>query len=162
MFHLYMTVDVLAEAVSSWRDKHPTADGGVTRDLFDKCLENFDEVLSDFDSSVEFSGSDPHDRHVHAATIACRADILLTGDTRDFGDLDELPYEILTPDELFCKIDDDAPHFVRNVTREQNAFWSGRRNSDASIKSLEQALVDAGCPKFALRVRARLRELSGV
>lgn len=123
MFQLHSTIDVISDAVSAWREGHPDAAGHATRDLHDKARAFIDEILIDFDATVEFSGSDPNDRHVHAAALASGAAVLLTDNGRDFGDPDLLPYEIWTADELFCKVDDDAPHIVLDVTREQNAYW---------------------------------------
>jgi len=125
-------------------------------------LGNVDEVVADFDGSVDFPGGDEGDRHVHAAALACCADVLLTDDHRGFGDPDALPYEIWTADELFCKIDDDAPHFVLDVTREQSFYWWQKRMEGLQVRSLDLALERAACPNFAERIREHLRTLAGI
>jgi len=101
------------------------------------------------------------DHHVHAATLASRADKLLTSNDRDFPESDDLPYEIYTPDELLVLIDDSAPYHVRSVTREQIDYWQKRRDEGDAVKQLDEALRDADCPAFAERVRAHVIALAG-
>jgi hypothetical protein len=160
MFQLHSTFDVLVEAVRAWRRAHPTAPGGRTRELFDLLDRNLDEVLGDYVVDVTFEG-DRGDLHVHAAAADTGAHILVTNNVRDFGDPDALPYELCTPDAFFCLIDDGAAAYVREVTRTQVAYWASRRDKQKAI-GLDQALVDAGCPEFAVRVQKHLRTLSGV
>lgn len=162
MFQLHSTPDVIAEAIRAWRRLNPTADGGVGVALDARIRENLDEVLMDFRGDIPFAGSDPDDQHVHAAAVWTQADILLTANHRDFGDPDDLPYEIQTPDEFLVLVDNSSPTLVRAVVREQNDYWQNKRANGHNVKPLDQALVDAGCPEFASRVLAHLRLLSGV
>lgn len=161
MFQLHTTLDVIAETIRAVRSQHPQADGGVITEIDRKIREVVDELIDDFPGDVEFAGSDEHDRHVNAAATHGKADILVTDNPSDFGDTDLLPYDIYTADEFLCLVDDGAPANVRAVTQEQNAYWQTRKNDGRHAKGLVEALIDAGCPDFATRVRRHLRVLSG-
>lgn len=162
MFQVHTTFDVLVETVRVFRRRNPTADGRRSRELFDLLMANVDEVLGDFAGDVAFDGPDGDDLHIHAAAVACRADKLLTLNISHFPVSDTVPYEVYPPDDFFLLVDASAPFAVMRVTRQQNAYWEGRRSAGQSVKPLETALVAAGCPEFAARVNAHLRMLSGL
>lgn len=161
MFQLHTSFDVLMETVRVTRRRHPTADGKLTSELFHRLDGLLDEVLGDFDGSVDFAGSDVDDHHVHAAALASRADKLMTANGRHFPEADGLPYEVYTPDEFLVLVDDSAPHHVRSVTRLQIDYWQKRRAAGATVKQLDQALVDAGCPYFGDRILRHVKALTG-
>ncbi len=106
-----------------------------------------------------FQGSDPDDRHVHAAALACAADIVLTCDEGFVGegvDADPPPYEVLFPDAFFVLADDSAPEIVAEVTREQTRYWYVKHGRAPLAHQLEAA----GCPEFARRVQKHQNNLS--
>ncbi|HWO58589.1 MAG TPA: hypothetical protein VNO31_00925 [Umezawaea sp.] len=37
---------------------------------------------------------------------------------------DAMPYEVYRSDDFFVLVDDNAPHVVRQVTREQTVYWA--------------------------------------
>ena len=158
MFQIHTTEDVLAETAYRLRRSNPTMAGGVIRDLREKITSSIDELVGDYDATIEYSGDDPNDLHVHAAAIASEAHILLTAD-QGFDGSDDDPYEVFTCDDFFILVDDSASWMVERVTANQNAYWSQK---EGGRKSLSQALKDSGCPKFALRVEGHLRTLSGI
>lgn len=80
---------------------------------------------------------------------------------KDFGDLDALPYEVYTPDQFFCLVDDGAPDSVREVCRDQIAYWNRRKRDGKKVKPLADALREAGCPEFATHVKTHVIVLSG-
>jgi len=161
MFQLHTSFDVLIETVRVTRRRYPTADGKLTMDLFYRLEDLLDEVLGDYDGSVEFAGPDVDDHHVHAAALSSRADKILTANDRHFPAADDLPYEVYTPDEFLVLVDDSAPHHVRSVTRQQIAYWQARRSEGSQVKSLDQALADAGCAEFGERVLRHVKALTG-
>ncbi len=67
---MHTTEDVLAETAYRLRREFPEIPGGVIVDLRKKVAAVFDEILPDFDASIDYSGADPDDRHVHAGAIA--------------------------------------------------------------------------------------------
>ncbi|WP_309886472.1 PIN domain-containing protein [Curtobacterium sp. 320] len=158
MFQLHTTEDVLAETIRTLRRKHPTLPGGAVTRLRAAVLGAVDELVEDFDATVAYGGSDPDDRHVHAAAEACRAHVLLTDD-RGFASDDAANYEVYRPDDFFVLVDDSAPAAVRDVVRQQTRYWASR--PDEKRRGLADALRDAGCPAFAARVESHLRVLAG-
>jgi predicted nucleic acid-binding protein len=162
MYQLHTTPDVVAETVRAVRRRYKTAPGRMIIDLQHLLETNLDELLADFRSDVPFKGADPDDYHVHAAAMACRADILLTDDADGFGDPELLDYDICASDDFLCLADASSPQAVREVTRQQNAYWRKRSATGTVTKPLAQALSDAGCPEFAVRVDRHLRVLAGL
>jgi predicted nucleic acid-binding protein len=161
MFLLYTSEDVLAETLSRLRDNNPRWDGGQITRIRSTIVQVFDDLVGDFDGSVEYQGADPHDFHVHAAALAADADILLTGDHTLLNqpNADDLSYEAFHPDDFFELVNDSAPLNVREATMEQLRYYvdkGGEKNS-----RLVDSLVGAGCPLFAEAVRMHLIDLSG-
>jgi hypothetical protein len=161
MFSLTTTADVLDESHRVWRRKHATAGGTMRKRREERFRENFDEILDDWAGGEALNITDPDDQHVHNAATHCSANILLTMNTGDFGDPDVLPYDLYTPDEFFCLVNSSSPHVVRDATLFQNQYWQARRERGDNVKSLSQALQDAGCPQFAKTVADHLRVLAG-
>lgn len=164
MYQLHSTVDVIAETMYHLRRNFPMADGRVTAQIDARLRDSLDEILDDYDSSIPYPGKDPDDRHIHAAVMHCRADILLTSDSGfddpDVADL--LDYEVYSPDDFFVLVDDSASACVQRVTEQQLRYWKSREVDGVKRKGLVDALKDAECPKFAERVETHLRTLSGV
>lgn len=156
MFQLHSSEDVLAEAVSRLRDKFPTAGGRLTKTLIDHARDFLDEIIDDFSADLaSFSGNDEGDHHVHAAALAAQANIILTCDTPAgiTTNPDCEPYEIYHPDEFLLLVADSNPEAVAAVAAKQFDYWAAKPGS----KGLSVALRNAGCPKFAERVRRTLR-----
>lgn len=155
LFSVHWSEDVLAEVVYHLRKSHPTWPGRRISAIRDRLTEVFETGrVADFPTTDGRDVRDPHDAHVHAAALACRADILLTNNTSDFLARDD--YDVLSPDEFFVLIDDSAPHAVHAATRGQASYW-GRRDSDPDIPARLRA---AQCPDFAERVLAHLKAMA--
>ena len=162
MFQLHSTEDVLAEVLRSLRKRNPRLPGGVVHQLAQRIRACVDEVLSDFSGEETFTGSDAGDYHVHAAAIGSRADILLTAnDPADFTAApDDEPYEIMHPDDFFLLVADSNPCCVHPIVENQFRYWSARAEREGDACQLDGALRRAGCPQFADRVQAALREMA--
>jgi predicted nucleic acid-binding protein len=158
MFQLHTSEDVLAEALHTLRRLRPERSGGAVTRLRAAILASIDELVGEFDATIGYEGSDPDDRHVHAAAVACGAHVLLTED-RGLEAQTRAPYEVHRCDEFFTLVDDSAPWAVRDVVRRQVAYWAGR--PQAERRGLARALREAGCPTFAERVERHLRFLAG-
>ena len=59
MFQIHTTEDVLAETEYRLRRSNPTMAGGVITDLREKITSAIDELVSDYDATIEYSGDDP-------------------------------------------------------------------------------------------------------
>jgi predicted nucleic acid-binding protein len=156
-FHAFWSEDVLAEAMYHLRQNNPTWDGAKVALVRDRIAGTFEDGrVTDFVVDGSYRGPDHKDAHVHAACVACRADYLLTENRRDFPqDLaDEVPYEVLTPDEFLQLIDDASPWLVDRAVQKQIAYWA-RKTDDVDLGG---SLRRANCPGFAARVIGHLQE----
>ena len=94
------------------------------------------------------------DAHIHAAAVACGADVLVTLNLGDFvWDENTAPYEVMHPDDFLLLVDDSSPELVAEVVGRMCAYWVGRRGE----ADLPGSLQLADCPQFAERVRKHLR-----
>jgi hypothetical protein len=163
MFQLHTTQDVIAETLHSLRRAHPRWDGGKITSIHKKIQQVIDEIVEEYDGSVTYYGTDPDDRHVHAAAVASRADILLTDDP-GFAEIETAygrPYEVYTSDDFFILVDDSSSQAVKRVVDIQRQYWKVQADAGKAVKGLVEALADAGCPLFSERVAKHLRTLSG-
>ncbi|QRP50798.1 PIN domain-containing protein [Amycolatopsis sp. FDAARGOS 1241] len=161
IFIVYWTEHVLSEATYHLLKKHPAWDGAKLTQIRDRIVATFEGGrVEDFTVDGSFPGTDRNDQHVHAAAVACDADILLSDDggfSVDEEAADDLPYEVFLPDDFFLLIEENMPEVVRRVTLEQTLYWRGRKTGRAD---LARPLIDAGCPEFAKRVRFHQSQLS--
>lgn len=118
----------------------------------------FGEDLNQGDRS-EFTGKDPDDFHVHNGAVKASAKYLVTNNRKtDFtANDDEEIYEIKTPDDLFMLITEENPDCLLPVMESQQHYWANVRKD--MNKTLDQALRDAGCRKFAAKIKEKLPEL---
>ncbi|WP_270451452.1 PIN domain-containing protein [Kocuria marina] len=158
MFQVHSTEDVFAEVIANMRKKCPTAPGHRTVQRAQLIRENLDEVLKDFPSDLDFTGTDRHDYHVHAGAVSGRADLVLTcNDPHDITTTPETePYEVIHPDEFFILVTDSNPACAIPIARRQIKYWSAK----SSHLQLDQALLKAGCPQFASRIREVLTQIA--
>jgi len=158
MYTLSTSMDVIAESISRYRDRKPTAPGWKVSLMFERIQENIDERVRDYTVDGSFVGGDADDAHVDAAARACGAAVLLTADGGWHKMTDEqlaaLPYEPQHPDDFFCIVDDSSPDLVRKVIVEQLTYWFKNGSTD-----LPAALRVAGCSEFAERVRRHVQHM---
>lgn len=157
-FTVFWSEDVMAEVMYHLRRNHPAWDGGkVTRvrDLIEATFEG--GRVGDYPMDKSFHGRDPHNAHVHAAAVACRAEYLLTCNGVDFPD-NSTPYETISPDALFTQIARSSPDHVQTVTHRQINYWVTTRGEAL----LPQSLEASGCPEFAEHVRQAVAAIGGV
>lgn len=102
MFQIHTTEHIIAEVQSNKLKRHPTERGSLVMTHMKRIRECLDEIVEDFPGHGRFKGTDIDDYHVHAAAIACQADIILTSDKQEniTQDPDAEPYEIYTPDDF--------------------------------------------------------------
>lgn len=160
MFTVGSTEDVLAEVVARYRDRHPSAAGGLISKMRASFVTNLDEVIDSYDVAPWMLEGDAGDAHVRAACVGGSFDMLLTADKvllRDAEAYPQVGYEPIHPDDFFVLADDSAPRQVRAVTKKQcEHFMNVRGQAD-----LTGALRNAGCPNFAERVNGHLHTLLG-
>lgn len=156
-FYVYWSEDVLAEAIHHRRHNNPSWSGSKIAAIRDRIAQTFEDGrVTDFIVDGSYVGPDPRDAHVHAASLACRADYLITENGRDFpqSSADSLDYEVLSPDEFFVLVDEVAPRLVDRVIQRQIAYWSAKTDD----VDLGGSLIKANCPTFAGRVVSHLQQ----
>lgn len=154
-FDVRWTEDILAEVVYHLRRTNPTWEGARITGLRERLAATFETGRVDhFTVDDDYRGIDPMDAHVHAAAVACRADYLVTDDSKGFvWDDNQSSYEVLTPDEFLVLVDDTTPDLVAAVTQLMGEYWLAQ----AGEAELPKRLRSAGCPQFAERVRKHLQ-----
>lgn len=157
-FVVFWSEDVLAEVIHHLRRRHPEWAGSRIARIRDLIAGTFEiGRVTDFSVDGDYSGSDPGDAHVHAAAVACRADILLTCNVTDFAapDKDDSNYEVMHPDEFLVMIDDEDPSLVHRAVLQDLDYWVAK----VGEANPPQRLRSAGAKEFAERVR---RHLTGI
>lgn len=153
-FQVYWSEDVLAEAIYRLRRDNPTWDGQKIATIRDRIAQTFpDGRVVEFEIDSDTGLADPFDAHVHAAAVACAANYVVTSDGGFSRASDDLPYDVLTPDEFFCLVDDVASMLVELCIRAELAYYQ-RKTGRAD---LVEAARRAGCPAFAERIRRHLK-----
>jgi predicted nucleic acid-binding protein len=95
---------------------------------------------------------DPDDRHVLAAAIETGADVIVTGNLRDFPPASPAPHGImiLTPDQALCEIHDEDPERMVQAAADMRARMVAPPHSpEAWLARLETA----GAKALADRLR---------
>lgn len=157
-FVVHWSEDVLAELLYHLRRTHPSWPGDRISGIRDRLAGTFEAGRVDaYEIDSTYRGRDPGDAHVHAATVACGADVLLTFDVDDFvWDANTSAYEVMHPDAFLVTVEEVWPELVTAAVDEMMAHWIKRGlNAD-----LPRRLNKTGCPQFADRV-ARLSRLRG-
>ncbi|QAY71261.1 PIN domain-containing protein [Xylanimonas protaetiae] len=156
-FTILATEDIIAETIYRYRRRYRRASGAQIAAVHDRIVEQLDDRIVDYEIDDTSPLADENDAHVHAAAVAAGIDLVITADT-GFTNLDDkqratLGYRALTADEFLTEVDNVTPSAVDAVTRAQLRYWRARGEG----RSLDEALDAADCPRFAARVRARLK-----
>lgn len=94
---------------------------------------------------------DPNDRHVLAAAIACRAEIIVTFNLKDFPktELDKYQIAALHPDDFLNDLADlNESAVIKAIDSQSNAL----RNPPISCKQILETLQIIGLPKIVARL----------
>jgi predicted nucleic acid-binding protein len=133
----------------------PDVDQHRLRRTFDNMNEAFEDALvSGHETIIESMTNDPKDRHVLAAAVVGRADVIVTFNLKDFPVDSVAPYdiEVQHPDTFLSHQYDLAPRAVSEVLREQSA---DTRRPPLTVTDLLEALKRAGAEGFAELAAAR-------
>jgi len=157
MYVVACSRDVIIEALNALRNQNPSWPGAAITELMSGFMDTLD-IVDDYDANIAYSGTDPNDRHVHAAAVASKAGFLVTDD-KGFQRMasDELTYEVITADQFLVLVDDSHPHVVAEATRNQLRYWAGRKQK----AELTEHLIAAGCPNFAARIASHVKVQAG-
>ena len=98
---------------------------------------------------------DPKDRHVLAAAVRGRAEVLVTFNTRDFSAQSTEPHDITVshPDDFLLDQLDLHPGITIGVLKAQAASYA---TPTMTVEDLLGRLAAAGVPKFASEARRHI------
>ncbi len=125
LFKAKWTADIHREWIEALLRKEPhrnRADLERTRELMDAATRN--SLISGYEPLIEaLTLPDPTDRHVLAAAIAGRCDVIVTQNLKDFPDEALAPFviEAQHPDEFICNHLRLAPDVVCGAVRKVRA-----------------------------------------
>jgi predicted nucleic acid-binding protein len=152
--------DILAETRRTILRLRPTAQPDRIDYLFSCMNQAFeDAVVTGYESIMERLTNDPGDRHVLAAAVVGRADVIVTRNLRDFPSASLAPFDLeaLDPDRFLCYQYDLAPTVVVGILEEQSAATGRARGMrKLSVEDLRVQLDLCGAPTFAARVKTHL------
>ncbi|MCV7386328.1 PIN domain-containing protein [Mycolicibacter longobardus] len=156
-FDVRWTEDIMAEVVYRLRRDKPLASDRQIAGVRDRLVEVFSSGrIAGYAIDSNMSYPDIFDAHLHAAAVHGDVDIVITADKGFVAladQIDELPYEVHSPDTFFCLLDDLDPGAVQAVTQKQLDYWMIRTGQFNLCAHLERA----GTPQFAERVRLHLQ-----
>ncbi len=127
-------------------------------DRFVQIMRNLRGALieQEYQSLIPLMQNDPKDRHVLAAAVACRANVIVTSNLKDFPKAALDTYELIaqSPDTFLNSLFDDEPDLLEQVIVEQSA------DTQSPPLTTEDILQRVGrqAPQFAQRVRIKLHQ----
>ena len=125
LFKAKWTADIHREWIEALMRNEPQRDRPAlerTRDLMDAATR--DSLVTGYEALIDtLSLPDPDDRHVLAAAIAGRCDVIVTQNLKDFPMAALAPFEIEAqhPDEFLCNQLSLAPGVVCSAVRKVRA-----------------------------------------
>jgi predicted nucleic acid-binding protein len=163
-FSVAWSADILDEAVGHLVENTPgfTEESGVVlKRLMNEAypLAQVDPSEGDFRRLRGVHMPDEGDRHVLAAALASEADVVCTGNTKDFPEAATAPFgiKVLTPDQLFCNLLENCPEKLLCAHRRSVSTLAG-----ATDTSTIGALKMAGAPRTAEAMEKLLTACRGV
>jgi predicted nucleic acid-binding protein len=142
--------DILEELRRSLRERYPMDPPDVER-VVSFMTEHFpDSLVGDYGNLIKrIDLSDPDDRHVVAAAIAGRADVIVTANEGDFRSVEQTyGIEVQTPDTFLTERLAENPKAIAVALREQVTAY---QRPPQSVKELISAL---GLADFAVAITA--------
>ncbi|WKU03971.1 putative toxin-antitoxin system toxin component, PIN family [Micromonospora sp. HUAS LYJ1] len=152
--------DILAETRRTILRLRP----GVDSDKLDNMFRSMNAAFSDaqvtgYEPLVEGMTNDAGDRHVLAAAVAGRADVIVTNNVKHFPQnaVAPLHIEVLRPDQFLCLQYDLAPIPVVEIIKRQSDDTGrvpGMPRLD--VDELLECLSKGGAPRFVEHIRGHL------
>lgn len=151
LYQAKWTATIQSEWMSCAIKKVPNFDAHHVAKLMNDALPN--AMVTGYEAITEgLELPDKNDRHVLAAAIVARADMIITQNLKDFpqGYLDEFGIEAIHPDEfLVCQIDLVTPKALQGFANHYNSL----QNPRLSFEEYEAWLQRSALPQTAMRLR---------
>ncbi|MEG4939906.1 PIN domain-containing protein [Microcoleus sp. F4-D5] len=153
----YWSQKILDEAIDN------LIGGGKLSQEKAKNLENqiklaFPEAMVEVPVGLEEAmTNDPKDRHVLAAAVTAKADVIVTNNLNDFRENDLAPWNIKaqSPDEFLSDLLDEYPDSIVDLLQQQSQKY---KNPPKTFTELINFLGEkAGTPKFASNILLKVQ-----
>lgn len=149
MFQPLWSEDILDELRRNLL-RHGVAESGVDHRI-EQMIEHFPGAsVTGYRSLIGAMKNHPKDRHVVAAAVRGRAELIVTENTRDFPATSVTPYDIEVTDQdsfLLNQLDLDGSAVHRALSRQVSRYRRHPRTIDELLGALSGA--GSGCPNFA-------------
>jgi len=135
--------------------RHGVGKTGVDHRIEQMSLHFPGAMVTGHRSLIDTMTNHPKDRHVLAAAVRGRADVIVTENVRDFPAAAVAPYDVEVVDQdsfLLDQLDLDHPAVRRALDRQVSRYRREPRTIDALLGAL--AGPGNGCPTFAAAFRA--------
>jgi len=151
LYRVHWSAQILADTV-----RHLLADGRTSPDQAARFCAAMDRafpeaVVEPPAGLADHLGCDPGDRHVLAAAIAAKAEVIVTLNVRHFPDqaLRPLGMEAVTPDQFLCHLFDLDPEAIHACLETVAA----RQRNPARTAEVLLQILSRQAPTFASRCR---------
>ncbi|MCG5449066.1 PIN domain-containing protein [Micromonospora hortensis] len=118
-----------------------------------------DALVTGYESLIAGMTNDTGDRHVLAAAVAGRADVIVTNNVKHFPQdaVGPLHIEVMRPDQFLCLQYDLAPVPIVEIIKRQSAD-TGRAagKPQLNVDELLDCLSRGGTPRFVEHIRGHL------
>jgi predicted nucleic acid-binding protein len=114
-----------------------------------------DALVTGYEALTASMACDPKDRHVLAAAVRAKADVLVTFNVKDFPDhaIEPFDVEVVDPDDFLLDQLDLFPGLVTRVLRELTEDYV---DPPVTMEDALDTLRRAGVPRFVAEVRRHL------
>lgn len=108
-----------------------------------------------YQNLVDHMANHRKDRHVPAAAVAARADVIVTANLRDFPvhALDPHTIEAQHPDDFPCDLLDASPRRIVQILPQQADATGRHGHTKFTVKDILDGLAGCNVTRFAHRVR---------
>jgi predicted nucleic acid-binding protein len=152
LFHPLWSTEILDELARGLKRRRPDLDPARIDRTIALMARHFPEALvQGFEALIPAMHNDVKDRHVLAAAVCGRAQIIVTENVRDFPASACAPWDVnvQTADEFLCQLWVTYPDTIRDVLREQAADLNAPPRTPLDLL----ATLARSAPNFATMVR---------
>ncbi len=155
-YHLYRSADVLQELETALVREGRTTPARAARRIAHMRAAFPGAEVADYHSLIPSMACDPKDRHVLAAAVSGRVEVLVTFNLRDFPAASTDPHDLVavSPDDFLLDQLDLHPALVERAT---SGLLVAASRPPLTLDDLAERLERADVPRFAEALRARSR-----
>jgi predicted nucleic acid-binding protein len=154
LYTMQCTEDILEEVQRNLISKRKITEQQA-RSLMDTIRKQFPEAfVTNYKYLINSMANDPKDRHVLAAAVACKAQVIVTNNSKDFPQsvLAPLEIEVQPPDDFLVQLFYLYPEFmVEIIERQAKDLLRPPKTTQELLSTLNQHV-----PNFVSLIRASI------